>query len=132
MLGAVNMRPECAAVRSQFPDGRKGKDLKSSAVCQNRPVPGNEFMETPCPAEYVKARAQIQMIGIAQNDFRTDVLFQIPVIDTFDGPHCADGHENRGLDGTMVRSYNAATGGRGGICMCLDKFHPESFFKRQR
>ena len=73
MAGTVDMRGEGAAVRRQFADGGQGENLEAAAICQDGTVPVFEPMQAARLAEGVQTGPQIEMIGIPQDDFRTDI-----------------------------------------------------------
>ena len=91
------------------------KDLEAAAVRQDRAVPVLEAMEAAGFPEGVQSGTEIEMVGVAENDFRADILLQIPVIHALDGADGPDGHEDGGMDGAMVGLDDPRAGGGGGI-----------------
>lgn len=48
-----------------FPQGTETENLKAAAVCQDRFVPSDKFMQSAAAGDEFVIGAQIQMIGIA-------------------------------------------------------------------
>jgi len=46
----------------------KAENLKATAIGEDWPVPGHEAMETSKALNSISARAQIEMIGVRQDD----------------------------------------------------------------
>ena len=74
MLRAVYVGAEKAALFGDFAYGAQGKDLKASAVRENRPVPAFEFVKASGGLESVKSGPEIEVVGVPQNDFSFDVV----------------------------------------------------------
>ncbi len=103
MLRPVDMRPELASLFLQFPYAGKRKHLKAAAVRQDGAVPAVEPMQSAGLSQHFKARAQIQVVGVAKYDLSFNLLAQFAEMHTLDRPTGAHGHENRRLYLTMVR-----------------------------
>ena len=115
MPGAVDMGSEAAPFRSQFPDGGQGEDLETAAVREDGTVPMLELMQAACLAEGVQTGTEVQMVRVAQDDLRLHILFQVLMIDAFDGAHRAHRHEYGGVDFAMVGRNHARPGGGLGV-----------------
>jgi hypothetical protein len=61
------------------------------------------------------AGAEIEMVGVAENDFGTQ-RFERILRNGLNGALCADGHENGSFDGLM-RKMKAAAAPAGGVCV---------------
>ena len=102
VAGAVYVGGEGAAFVLQFADRSQGEDLEAAAVRQDGAVPAFEPVESAGLVKHVEARTEIEVIGVPEDDLGTYILFQIPVIDAFDGPYSPDGHEDGGMDLPVV------------------------------
>ena len=80
-----------------------------------------EGVESASFAKDVEAGAQVKMIGVAENDFGAYIFFEVTVIDALDRPHRANGHEDGGVDLSVVGVYNSRTGRRSRVGCCLHK-----------
>ena len=80
-------------------------------------------MEAAHAANKFVAGTQIEMIGVAENDFGAE-FFEGFIAHAFYGGLRADGHEERSFDGA-VRRGQAATPG---TVICLEDFEVESHF----
>ena len=80
-------------------------------------------MESAGGTESAQTGAQIQMLGVAQDDLGADILLQLLMIHAFDGTDGADGHEDGSMDVAMVCRNQSAACGTERIGGGLDKFH---------
>ena len=67
-------------------------------------------MQSACFFEDSGAGAQVEVIGVAQDDLGFHLLFQLRDVHAFnraDGPY---GHKYRGLYGAVVGGYHACAG----------------------
>ena len=102
VLRSVDVRAEEGALLVQFAILREGKDLKAAAVGQDRFAPGVEAMQAARLFEDSRSGAQIEVIGVAQDDLRLNLLLQFREMHPFDGALRADRHKNRCLDGAVI------------------------------
>jgi hypothetical protein len=65
--------------------------------------------------EYLRARPQIKMIGVAQDNPGPDVLFQLSGCYPFDAAGSADRHKNRCRDLAMIGVHQPDPGFRGRV-----------------
>ena len=72
----------------------KRKDLIAATVGQDGSVPAHEGMQTACFLQDVHSRAQIEMIGVAQDDPGVNVVFQFTLMHGFDTAHSAHRHKD--------------------------------------
>ena len=56
---------------------RQRKHLKTTAIRKYWSVPAVEFVQSANGLKHLQARAQIQMIGVAQNDLRLDLVAHV-------------------------------------------------------
>ena len=68
------MRTEFHAVRFDFADFGEAENLEAAAVGENGLVPVHEFVQPAGGADDVEAGAQIEMIGVAENDLRAHLV----------------------------------------------------------
>ena len=125
MIGVFDGDKLIAQSMFDFPQAGQGEHLESPAVSQYGPVPRDEAVETSCGLEDIKPRAQIQVISVAQDDFRPDIFLQIPVIYALYRPDSAYRHEDRCLDCPVVRGNHSASCTGLAVSICLDEFHPD-------
>src|SRR5262249_18637291 len=112
--GAIEMRLKLGAVfRDDSPAG-EAVDLEPSAVGENRSMPGGESMQPAQPSNDFRARAQHQVVGVAQDDLRADSL-EVIGCDCLDASRCPYGHECRRLDDASWRMQPSAAGTGAGI-----------------
>ena len=109
MLGTVDVATEFASFLAELADACQGKYLKTAGVSQYRTVPGIELMKTACLAKCVKSGAQIKMVGVAQDNLGLDLLTEFSEVNTLDRANRSYGHEDRGLDLSVVGGYQACT-----------------------
>lgn len=93
MFGSIDVRGKGDAVLGELAQSGQAEDLKPSGVGRDRMIPAHEGMQAPTAGDHVIAGAQIQMIGIAQDDFCSKV-FEILGAERFDGALGANRHEN--------------------------------------
>ena len=74
MFAAVDVRPEVHTVLIYLPAIGEAEHLEAAAVRQDRPIPAGEFVEATAPGDQLIAGAEHQVIGIAKNNARADLL----------------------------------------------------------
>ena len=117
MLAAVDVRAELGTLLAQLADAGKGEHLETTAVGQHRAVETIELVQAARLLQHVEARSEVQVIGIAQNDLRLDVLLQLRQVHALDGTHGAHRHEDRRLYLPVVGRYQACAGI--GLAVCI-------------
>lgn len=119
------MRGEChsASILGEFSYRGEGEYLEPSAVCENRPVPRNESVQTSDISECVESGAKIQMVCVAEDYLGPYVFFQIPVVYALDRPDSPDGHEYGGMYVAVVSRDYSASRIRLSVGRCLYKLH---------
>ena len=123
VLAAVDVGAESNALVGDFPIFGKRKHLESAAVGKYRPVPADEFVETASLTDDVHAGAEIQVIGVAEDDSGIDVVAKFALVYAFYRPHSAYGHKNWGRNLAMSRGNQASTSVGAWVCMCYLEFH---------
>ena len=106
---AVDMRRETYAFFGHLADVGEREDLEAAAVGEDRTCPSLEGVQSTGLTEYLRTRAQVEMIGVAQDDLCMDVVFQFTPLYTLDGTNGADGHEDRREDVAMIGMYHSRT-----------------------
>ena len=116
------MRAERHAVAGDFPQIAEAEHLKSAAVRQDCAIPRHEFMQAAELPDQVVAGAQIQMIGVAQNDLGVHVGQHLRQ-HSFDRALRPDRHEDRRRH-VAVRGRERPQAGAGmGVCGVYLKIH---------
>ena len=97
MLRPVDVRLEGDAAFIQLAQFRERHDLKAAAIGEDRVRPVHEFVETAEFGDTLRARAQHQMIDIAEHDIGAQ-LPHLSRIHGLDGRRRADRHESGRAD----------------------------------
>ncbi len=123
MPRSVDVRVKQHAFLFHLACASQRKHLKTAAIGQNGAIPAVEFVQTASLFENLQPRAQIEVIGVAQNNLRLDVVAQFALVHRFHRSTSPHRHKNR-------RLYRAVVGGdftRPCRCVCVDmlkrKFH---------
>jgi hypothetical protein len=94
------------------------EDLEASAIGEHGAGPADEFVQASESGDEVMAGAEVEMVGVAQDDLRALLLgpqfFEDLLGDGFDRALRAYGHEDRGFYGLM-REVDARAAGAGGV-----------------
>ena len=72
VIAAVVGRLELRALIIHF--GLKRKDLKATGICQHMTMPVGETVESTKTLDEVGTRFQHEVVGVAQDDFSTELL----------------------------------------------------------
>ena len=102
VLAAVDVAAECHPFIGQLAVLGQREDLEAAAVGQDGTVPAVELVQSTGALDDVHTRAQIQVVGVAQDNLCLDVVAQLAHVHRLDRTHRAHGHENGGLDLAMV------------------------------
>ena len=111
---AVEVGAELDAVGRDFAEGVEGKDLEAAGVSEDGAGPADESMQAAHAADGFVAGAQIEVVGVAEDDFDAEG-FERVLGDGFNSALRADGHEDGGFDG-LVGQEKAAAATAGGGC----------------
>ena len=116
MAGTIDMGLKGNAIFIHFAELGQGKNLETAAVCEDWATPATELVQ---PAERLHdsvARAQCQMIGVAQ-DHGGARRFQLSDLHTLDRAQRSDRHKSGSRHLTMRRTERTASSGRFGIAL---------------
>jgi hypothetical protein len=102
MLRAVDVRAKSHAVVVDLAQRRKAEHLEPAAVGQNRPLPAHKTMQPAQPRDTLVAWAQVQVVGVAQNNLEAELL-QFLLAERFDRRLRADGHKHGRLHNPVRR-----------------------------
>ena len=69
-MRAVQVRLEAHAVCGDLVAVAEAEDLKAAAVGEDRPGPVHKGVESPHPVDELVAGAQVEVIGVAEDDLR--------------------------------------------------------------
>ena len=107
---SVNMRIERNTLFPDFSEFGQRKDLKASAVRQDRSVPTHKSVESAHISNQIITRAYMKMVGVGKRNLTA----QIPQIfcrnRSLDGCLCSHVHKNRSLNCSMRSLQNASSG----------------------
>ena len=107
------------------------KHLIATAVGQYGAVPAVETVQSAGVFQYLQSGAQVQVVGIAENDLGFDIFTHILDVYGFDGAYCAYRHENRGLNVAMVGVNQSCSGRAFRVGMLNYKLHFVSIFRQK-
>ena len=102
------------AIVGNFAQRTEGEDLKAAGVSEEGARPTHEFVQTAHAADGFVAGAEIEVVGVGEEDFDAEVVGEVALVESFDGGLGANGHEDRGLDDTVRGVEEAGAGARGG------------------
>src|SRR5690606_30544258 len=86
-------------------------------------LPTIEAMEATSPLHDVQPRPKVQVVGIAKDDLRSDVVYQLVLMYRLDGARRTHWHKNGSFDGAMRSFDDTGTCFRLFICDLELKFH---------
>src|SRR5258708_4326188 len=82
----------------------QGINLVSSTVSQDREGPAVEAVKTACLLKEFHSWTKVQMVGITQNNFSSDVVLQFTLMNGLDRSCRSNRHKNRSGDIAMARA----------------------------
>ena len=129
VLRAVDVRPEMASLLFQLAARGQRKDLKAAAVGEHRAFPGREAVHAAGAFEDLRAGAQVEVIGVCQDDLRAGFVAHVAVENALHRRGRAHGHEDRGADDAVIRMQFARAGVRRRVFMLQGEFHTHIFGK---
>ena len=109
---AVDRRTELHALLGDLAQRLQTEDLEAARVCEYRPAPVHETVQTTMRAQYLVARTQHQMKSVAEHDLRAEP-FELFRRHRLDRAIRAHGHEGRRLH-RAVRELEPAAPRRSG------------------
>lgn len=101
---------EVDALGGDFIERAEGEDLVAAGVGEDGAIPGGEAVEATEFTDDFGAGAQIEVVGIAEDDLCAE-LDELFGVDRFYGALGADGHEDGRLDLAVGKIECAAAGG---------------------
>lgn len=113
MLGAINVGLKAHPIGLDLSELGQTKNLKTSGISQNRPLPIHKFMEATRSLHQLVPWTKIEMVGVPKNNFGT-ALHQISRQHGLHRTSCAHRHENWRIDiATRRRNFaQTCTGAR--------------------
>src|SRR5215471_14921846 len=94
------MRAEIYSLLADLPEIAEAENLKTAGVRKQRPLPAHEFVESTQVAHQLVPGAQIEMVGVAENDLRAQ-LFQHILRNALHRSSSSHRHEDRRLHLTV-------------------------------
>src|SRR5262249_21366340 len=94
------MRAEIYSLLADLPEIAQAENLKTAGVCKQRPLPAHEFVESTQVAHQLVPGAQIEMVGVAENDLRAQ-LFQHILRNALHRSSSSNRHKYRSLHLTV-------------------------------
>ena len=91
-----------------LPDFRETENLEPAAVGENRFVPIHELVQAISSPDHVEAGAQIQMVGVAENDLGVH-LVEFTQVERLHAGLRADGHEHGRFDDAVRGGQSSET-----------------------
>jgi hypothetical protein len=116
---SVEVGAELDAIVSDFAERAEREDLKAAGVREDGARPTDEAMQAAHAANGLVAGTQIEMVGVAEDDFCAEG-FERVLGNGFDGSLRADGHEDGGFNGLMGQEETAAAAAGGGFSQNLE------------
>ncbi len=107
---AVDVTLEVAALLLQLAYAREGEDLESARVSEHGAVPVDEAVESASLFKYVGAGAQVEVVGVAQDNLSSHFLLQVALQYALHAAHRAYGHEYGGFHLSVVGGDDSGTG----------------------
>ncbi len=103
MAVPVQVRIEHHAVFVDLAQSTQAEHLKTARIGENRIGPGHELVQSAHPADGLVSGAQVEMIGIGQQDRHAEIFGQVALGESFNRGLCAHRHEHGRLDGPVRR-----------------------------
>lgn len=85
------------------------EDLEAAAVGEDRTVPAVELVQSACCPDDVKTWAQVEVIGVSKDNLCHDLLLEFLEVDALHASYGSYGHEDWGLDLSVVGGDDACT-----------------------
>src|SRR5436190_16817415 len=104
------MRTELSALLVDLAPRREAEQLIPAAVGEDGALPADETVQTAAARDQLVAGAQVQVIGVAEDDLRAG-LFEVALAHRLDASLRADRHERRRLHDAVRRAQLAKARG---------------------
>ena len=108
-FAAIDMTAELHALVGHLSQVGQREHLKATGVCQYRMIPALELVQATGTEQNIRTGTQIQMVRIAQNDLRMNILFQFVAMNAFDRADSTYRHKNRRQYIAVVSMQHAGT-----------------------
>ena len=99
---AVDMGVEAATFLGDLAHPGERKDLEAARIGEDRPVPAHEAVKPAGGREDLRAGAQHEVVGVAEDHLRP-LLLEVARLQRLDRPKRANVHKNGGFDGAVGR-----------------------------
>ena len=100
---AVDVILEFHSLFGDFAQLHERENLIPAAVCENRPIPTHEIVQSAKMLDDVESRPNEQVVGVSQNNLRIQ-LAEFARTDAFHAALCSHRHKRRRIDHAM-RSF---------------------------
>ena len=107
MLRTIDMAAKLTTLFLQLADARQREHLETTRVRQDGAVPRVELVQSASLAQDIESWAQIQVVGVAQNDLCLHLLAELSEVYTLHTAHRTHRHEDGRLDGSVVCLYQS-------------------------
>ncbi len=111
---AIEVRLKDDALVGDFAQAGEAEDLEAAGIGEDGVGPRHEAVQAAHAADGFVAGAEVEVIGVGEQDFDAEIGGEVALVEPFDGGLGADGHEDRGLDGSMRRVQQTGAGAGGG------------------
>ena len=115
VTAAIEVRAETNAFVRDLAQLGEAVDLESAGVGEHGARPADEAMKAAHAADGFVAGAEIEVVGVAENDLRAERLKDV-LRNGFHAAGGADGHEDRSFDGLMRQIDLRAAAAGFGLC----------------
>src|SRR5579875_643270 len=112
MLVTIEVRAKEHACIGNLAQCIEAEDLEPARIGQNGTRPSHKFMQTPLALDELVPRPEKEVVGVGQDNLRSQILEKITRCEALYGALCSDGHEDRRLDGPMSRMEDASASAR--------------------
>ena len=123
MLAAVDVGAELATLFREFANAREGKHLKAAAVGEHGAVETVELMQAAGLFYNVQAGSQVEVIGVAEDNLRLDVVSEFAQVHAFHAAERAHRHEDGRFNLAVVGFDDTCSGVAAGEGMLEGKVH---------
>jgi len=109
---AIEVRLEEHPVLGDLAKAAQAEGLKAPRIGEDGVGPGHETVQSSHLADELVAGAEVEVVGVGQEDFDAEIFGEIAVGEAFDSGLRADEHEDRGFDGAVRGVQEAGAGAR--------------------
>ena len=101
-FAAVDMAGELHAFLCHLADVGEGEYLVAAGVGKYGSCPSLEAVQPTRLVQDLRARAEVEVVGVAEDDLRLDIVLKVAPLYALHGAHRADGHEDGREDVAVV------------------------------